>query len=128
MNERLKKIREYYGLNTRDFAEKLGMSNGAISLLENGKRNCTAQFIKAVCTVFTEINEEWFKTGKGEMLKPMDWAQEVAKIAKRLLQSDYDDVYARWVKNLSQLSPEELKMLDKLIKKIMKEEKDSSDN
>lgn len=126
MNERLKKIREYYGLNTRDFAEKLGMSNGAISLLENGKRNCTAQFVNSVCVVFTEINEEWFKTGKGEMLKPLDREQEVAKIAKRLLQADYDDIYAKWVKNLSQLSQEELVMLDRIIKKLAKEQKDSS--
>ena len=84
INERLKQVREYYGLNMRDFAERLGMSHGAISLLETGKRNLTSQFISSVCREFG-ISEEWLRTGEGEMMRPLEREEEIAKLASKML-------------------------------------------
>lgn len=91
MNERLKKIRESSGLNLRDFSDRLGMSHGSISLLENGKRNLTNQFISAVCKEFG-VNEVWLRSGEGEMFAPVSKTEELALITKKLM-NDEDPAY-----------------------------------
>lgn len=125
MNERLRQIRKHYNLSMREFASRLGMSSGAISMLENGQRNMSNQFINSVCAVFSEISEQWFRTGEGDMLKPLDREQEVAKLAKRILKADYDDVYANLVRNLAQLNESDLETLDKVVSSLVKGKKDS---
>lgn len=105
MNERLKQIREYYKLSTRSFAERVGMSNGAISLLENGRRTMTPQFIKLVCREFG-INENWLLSGEGEMLLAKEQDKELAEITAELYQQD--------------LSPKDLAFLLKLLKLVSK--------
>lgn len=128
MNLRLREIRNYYNLSMRDFASKLGMSSGAISMLENGQRNMSSQFINSVCAVFTDINEEWFRTGEGDMLKPRDKEKELAELTKRLLKSDYNDVIAKIVRNLALLSFEDWQKLNEIIKKLLEDEKKDGSN
>lgn len=47
--ERIKQIRKSLDLTLEKFGEKLGVGKGAISALENGKRNLTDQMAKAIC-------------------------------------------------------------------------------
>lgn len=62
MNERIKKIRKYYGLTLESFGQKLGVTKTAISRLEKGERNVTEQMILSICREFN-INEDWFRNG-----------------------------------------------------------------
>lgn len=66
MNKRLTKIRISLGLNMQQFAEKLGVTTSAISLLENDKRKLSDQMINLICRTFN-ISEEWLRDGKGSM-------------------------------------------------------------
>lgn len=66
MNKRLTKIRLSLGLNMQQFAEKLGVTTSAISLLENDKRKLSDQMINLICRTFN-ISEEWLRDGKGSM-------------------------------------------------------------
>lgn len=66
MNERILKIREESGLSQEAFADRLGVTKSAISGYETGRREPTMQIIKAICREFN-INEEWLKTGTGDM-------------------------------------------------------------
>lgn len=91
MNERLKKVRSDSKLSTRAFAESLGMTAGAISMLETGKRNITPQVISSVCTKY-HVNEVWLRTGEGNPYELSDVDKAVLK-AKEELKDEEDTVY-----------------------------------
>lgn len=71
MNERLKLIRSVLGLSQNELGLKLGVTNSSISKLEKGTTKFTEQMIKTICREF-EVNEEWFRTGNGEMFVEPD--------------------------------------------------------
>ena len=67
MNERIKKVRKALDLTQKEFAERIGMKQNSIALIESG-RNTSDQTIFAICREFN-VNEEWLRTGIGEMFK-----------------------------------------------------------
>lgn len=67
MNKRLKEIRLFYKLSQEEFGKKIGLeSRGHISALESGKKNITDRIVKDICREF-KINEQWLRTGEGNM-------------------------------------------------------------
>ena len=66
MKDRIKRIREHFGLTQIQFAQRLSVTPGYISLLETGRRQPTEELIKSICAVLP-VNEEWLRTGQGEM-------------------------------------------------------------
>jgi transcriptional regulator with XRE-family HTH domain len=66
MKERLIKLRKALKLNQGEFAERLGIKGGALSMIELGKNGLTDQNIKLICMIFN-VNETWLRTGEGEM-------------------------------------------------------------
>lgn len=69
--ERLKAIRKHYNLTMEKFGNRLGVTKMTISRLESGSNNLTEQMTKSICREFN-VNEQWLKYGKGEMLAPAD--------------------------------------------------------
>lgn len=54
------------GIRQYDFAEKLGVTETAVSAWKNGRRNVTEQTIKAICREYN-VDYMWLTTGEGEM-------------------------------------------------------------
>lgn len=54
------------GVKQCDFAQKVGVTEGAVSAWKSGKRNITEQTIKAICREYN-VDYMWLTTGKGEM-------------------------------------------------------------
>lgn len=71
MNERIKELRKINGLSQEKFGEKLGVTKAAISRMELGTYNVTDTMIMLICKTY-HINEEWLRTGKGEIYKTTD--------------------------------------------------------
>lgn len=69
MNTRIRNIRRALDLTQQVFAERIGMKQNSIALIESGKRNISDQAILSICREFN-VREEWIRTGKGEMFKP----------------------------------------------------------
>ena len=67
MNERIKKVRKALDLTQQEFGERIGMKRNSIALIENG-RNTSDQTVFAICREFN-VNEEWLRTGVGEMFR-----------------------------------------------------------
>ena len=65
---RVKTLRKELKLTLEKFGGKLGVTKTALSLIENGKNNLTEQMLLAICREFN-VNEEWLRTGGGEMFK-----------------------------------------------------------
>jgi transcriptional regulator with XRE-family HTH domain len=66
INERLKSVRISLGLTQVKFCEKILLSQGRLTNVESGKGTVTERTIYLVCSAYN-VNEEWLRTGKGEM-------------------------------------------------------------
>lgn len=67
MEERLKELREYFGLSQEKFAQEIHRSSGFISIVETGKGRMSYATIQSICSRFG-VNEDWLRYGTGEML------------------------------------------------------------
>lgn len=80
-NDRLKKIRTEKGLTLAKFGDRIGLTPGAVSDMERGRRGITEQTRTSVCREF-RVNREWLVNGTGEMFMP-DASDEIEALAKR---------------------------------------------
>jgi len=64
--DRLIEVRDALRLNQGEFASKLGLSQGAVSDFEHRKKALIERNLKLICLTFG-VNENWLRTGKGEM-------------------------------------------------------------
>lgn len=67
--QRLKKFRKYKGLNLVNISEKLKVSQGFLSDVENGKACLSLDALLSLLSIFTDLNPNWLLTGEGEMLR-----------------------------------------------------------
>ena len=65
MQDRIKTIRKTLGLTLNEFANRIGISNQAVSHWEHG-RPVPESRIRSICQIFN-INEEWLRNGVGDM-------------------------------------------------------------
>lgn len=68
MKDRLKQVRKYRNMNQKEFSAALGIAQSTIGMMEVGKREILERHIRTICAVFN-VNEEWFRYGKGNMFK-----------------------------------------------------------
>lgn len=85
MKDRILKIRKDRNLTQDAFAEKLNLSKNFVWMLEKGERTASDRTISDICREFG-INEEWLRTGKGEMYKRVE--DEIAAVVSDLLEED----------------------------------------
>lgn len=106
MNRRLRELRKYLGLSQKVFAEKLGITDGGLSNLENGKRNFTEQMIISICREFS-VSRLWLVEGIGDMIVniPETILDELA------LQYDLSGAEKRLVADFCGLSKEQRKII-----------------
>ena len=72
MYERLKRLRKTIKLTQSQFAASLGLGQSTYAMMEVGKRDILNRHVKTICALYN-VNEEWFRTGKGEMFRtPFD--------------------------------------------------------
>lgn len=68
MNERLKNLRQTLHLSQLDFGKAIGFQRSVISEMEIGTAPIVERTIILICAKFN-VNEEWFRNGKGDMFK-----------------------------------------------------------
>ncbi|MDR2734288.1 MAG: helix-turn-helix domain-containing protein [Spirochaetota bacterium] len=66
-SERLESLRKTLGLTQTEFAEKMGLSCSAISMIEQGRNPLGESKIRLISLVFG-VNEAWLRDGTGDML------------------------------------------------------------
>ena len=102
MNTRIRQLREDLHLSQKEFGERIGISRDAEGNIEYGRTPIKEYIIKLVCKEY-HVNEEWLRTGKGEMYtdKMTDDQTDAllaqfglegleAKIARTYLELDHD--------------------------------------
>ena len=68
--DRIRLVRKALDLNQTEFAERIGLTQTALSMIEVDKTTLTEKNIKLICAIFA-IDEDWLRTGKGEMFGSM---------------------------------------------------------
>lgn len=69
MKDRIKKLRRTLDMTQQEFAEKIGVKRNTIGQYEIGRNEPIDTVINLICREFN-VNEEWLRTGEGEMFKP----------------------------------------------------------
>lgn len=87
LNERIKQLRKKLDLTQQQFAEKIGVKRNTVATYEMGRSEPSDSGIALICREFN-VNEDWLRNGKGEMLKERPPVDEVGEYIGELL--DYD--------------------------------------
>ncbi|MEQ2363919.1 helix-turn-helix transcriptional regulator [Coprococcus sp. CLA-AA-H190] len=113
MNERLKKLRKTLDLTQQEFADRLGISRGNIGSYEVGKSALSDAVISLICREFN-VNEDWLRTGEGEMFIQMTRDEEIAAFVAKALRTEEDSFKKRFIAMLSALDESDWESLEKI--------------
>lgn len=87
LNERIRKLRKVLDLTQQEFADKIGLKQNSIALIESGKRNPSTRTMYAICRAFN-VNDNWLTFGEGEIFEPLPKSEEMQRYVDSLFQSD----------------------------------------
>lgn len=126
MKDRIIKIRNCVGNNGKkmtqeEFANRLNLSRNFINQIEVGTKNPSDRTILDICKEFN-VNEDWLRTGEGEMFLPMDRETELAKLTVDLFTEESDSFKNRFVSMLARMTDEEWLLLEKMVDRLSKKE------
>lgn len=119
MNERIKELRKALGLTQQEMAEKLGIKRNTIAQYEIGRNPPTDTVITLMCRAF-DVNEEWLRTGEGEMFIQLSRDEELAAFFGDLLAGE-PDFKQRLMSVLARLSEDEWALLEKMAESLASE-------
>lgn len=114
-NERVKEIRKTLGLTLKKFGERIGVTRGSMSNIENGNRNLTEQMTKSICREFS-VDYMWLTTGEGEMF--IDTDDDFIERIDRIMAGE-DEARKNLFKFMLELSDDDIAALDRLMKKAI---------
>lgn len=120
MKDRIKKIRKELDLTQQEFADKIGIKRNSVAKYETGENVPSAASISLICREF-DVNEEWLRTGSGEMFIPLDRRSSIAKLTKQLLDEEEDSFKNRLISVLANLTEDQWEILAEIAEKLTKE-------
>lgn len=105
MTDKIRAIREALKLSQREFGERLGVSRNVIKNIEYACVEPKEVFIQHMCEVY-HVNEQWLKTGEGEMFNCNP--SEMAKLNEAIrifnsLRPEFQDCALEQLRELSEL-------------------------
>lgn len=113
MNERLKKLRKTLDMTQQEFADKLRVPRNTIGGYEVGKSNPSDAAVNNICNTFN-VNEDWLRTGEGEMFIQMTRDEEIAAFVAKALRTEEDSFKKRFIAMLSALDESDWESLEKI--------------
>lgn len=118
MNTRIKELRNALNLTQTEFGERIGFSRPMVANLEGaGRAEIKEHTIHLICKEY-KVNENWLRTGEGEMFVPMSAEEELIEFTRDLLIGEKESFKNRLITALAKLSDEQWDMLEGLIDEI----------
>lgn len=102
MKDRIKAVRKEIKLTQSEFGEKIGVKGNTITGYETGIRTPSDAVITSICREFN-INEDWIRTGNGEMHITLSDDEQIANFIGKVLKSRDESFKKRYIKMLSAL-------------------------
>lgn len=119
INNRIKEIRQSKGLTQSQFSEIIGLSRNYIALIEIGERVPSDRTISDICREFN-VNEEWLRTGEGEMFKPKSRNEELFEFVTNAI-GEPTGIQAKLLSIMARLTDEQWKVLNDIANEMAKE-------
>lgn len=120
MKDRIKKIRKELDLTQQKFGERIGVKGNTIAQYENGRNEPIDAVISLICREFN-VNEEWLRTGKGEMFIEQTKDEQIATFVGSILKDEDDSFKRRLISGLAALDDNGWEVLEKFLDSIQKE-------
>ncbi len=121
IGERIRLLRKNELKMTQDdFASKIDISRSNIGNIEIGRIAVTERIIASICREFS-VNEEWLRTGNGEMFVPLTRNQLITDFTADLIMED-NTFKKRLVEALAKLDESEWEVLEKLAESLIKKD------
>ncbi|MDE7156458.1 MAG: helix-turn-helix domain-containing protein [Lachnospiraceae bacterium] len=91
MKDRIKKIRKTLDLTQQEFADRIGIKRNSFANYETGRNTPIDAIIISICREFN-VNENWLRTGEGEMyVEQPESKLDYSKIIDILVSLDTED-------------------------------------
>lgn len=123
MKERLKKLRKTLDLTQQEFADRIGSARDNIAGYETGRRNPSVAVISLICTKFN-VNEEWLRTGNGEMFIELTRDEQIEHFVGDALKSEDDSFKKKFIAMLAALDESDWEVLQKMVELLQENKKD----
>jgi transcriptional regulator with XRE-family HTH domain len=123
LNERINYLIKSLGMKKTAFAEKLNVSQAFVSQLCSGVKQPSERTIQDICTKFN-VNEEWLRTGKGEIFIRLSRNDEISKFVGELMKEEEDSFKNRLIAGLAALDDTGWDVLETFLNSIQPKEKD----
>lgn len=98
IGERIKKLRKHLDLTQQKFGERLGIKGNTVAQYELGRNEPIDAVLSLLCKEFN-VNENWLRTGEGEMFEQLTEQQKLMKYTALLLK-DKDSAIATAIQTL----------------------------
>lgn len=119
VGERVKALREKLGITQEEFSQRLGTTRNTITNYEANRRAPMDATIKSICREF-DVNEEWLRTGEGEMFTQMSRTDEISAFVGNILRGE-PDFRQKFISVLARMTPDEWKLLEKKVLELSEE-------
>lgn len=117
MNERLKKLRKELDMTQQEFAEGIGIKRNTMATYESGRNEPIDAVISLICTKYN-VNENWLRTGEGEMFVEMSYDDEIAQFVGQVMGKEDDSFKKRLISGLAALDDNGWKVLEDFLDSI----------
>ena len=124
MNERVKELRKALGLTLEKFGDRVGVTKQTVSRIENGVNNVTDQMFKSIVREFN-VNEQWLRTGEGEMFAAASTHDQVEHIVQQALKGN-DEFRIQVFTALGEMTDAEWDLVRNFVRKIKLEDEPKS--
>ena len=103
-----------------EFASKLNITQAYVSKITNKGAIPSDRLREDICEKFA-VNEEWLRTGEGEMVVTLNRTQQIAQLTADLFKGEKDSFKERLLLALAKLDENEWKVLEKIAEDLTKE-------
>lgn len=119
IGDRVRLVRKSKGINKTlaEFGRSLGVSTSSISDIELGRRNLTNQMTMAICRTYG-VNEEWLRTGEGDMFIEIDRNARLARMVDEVLADRDESFRKRLLSAIVSLTPDQLVAVEDFCEKL----------
>lgn len=119
LSSRIGELISALGIKKAVFADRLNVSQAFVSQMCSGSANPSDRTVADICREF-RVNEEWLRTGEGEMFIQLSRDEELAAFFGDLLAGE-PDFKQRLMSVLARLSEDEWALLEKMAESLASE-------
>ena len=119
MHERIKQLRKQLKINQSEFGSRIGISRDTIANIEGNRIEIKDIYVLSICKEFN-VNEDWLRTGEGEMFNQSDEDEELAAIVGRVL-AGKDEFRKALYRQIGTCDQKYIDMLKEFVENIYKD-------